>query len=318
MENVHGKHFEYDVAFSFLASDEDLASRLNDLIKPRLTTFLYSKRQTEIAGADGEQRFNAIFGNEARTVVILYRKGWGETPWTRIEETAIRNRAYDEGYDFALFIPLDTPATVPPWLPRTRLWLGLDRWGLEGAASVIEARVQEAGGQVRVETFEEKTLRLKREIDAEEERKRFLSSVEGVRAATTEIRSLHKQVQRQLATLKDTAGFNFTLEFHRLNASLIGNKFSLSIDWTGRFLNTLDGSKLEVTLWHGPPHRPGMTFLFEQPKRLKQRRFQFDRDWTGAHGWREKDEADFLSTERLAELCITFLMEHIHGEALKG
>src|SRR5690606_38182685 len=119
MENVHGKHFEYDVAFSFLASDEDLASRLNDLIKPRLTTFLYSKRQTEIAGADGEQRFNAIFGNEARTVVILYRKGWGETPWTRIEETAIRNRAYDEGYDFALFIPLDTPATVPPWLPRT-------------------------------------------------------------------------------------------------------------------------------------------------------------------------------------------------------
>src|ERR1039458_4546278 len=92
--------YEYDVAFSFLAQDELLATNLNDLLQDRLNTFLYSKRQGELAGTDGEQTFNSVFGEKARVVVVLYRAGWGETPWTRIEETAIRNRAFEHGYDF--------------------------------------------------------------------------------------------------------------------------------------------------------------------------------------------------------------------------
>ena len=101
--------YKYDVAFSFLARDEGLATELNDLLQDRVRTFLYSRKQGEIAGKDGEQSFNAVFGKEARLVVVLYRRGWGETPWTRIEETAIRNRAFEYGYDFVKFIPLDEP-----------------------------------------------------------------------------------------------------------------------------------------------------------------------------------------------------------------
>ena len=124
--------YEYDVAFSFLAQDELLATNLNDLLQDRLNTFLYSKRQGELAGTDGEQTFNSVFGEKARVVVVLYRAGWGETPWTRIEETAIRNRAFEHGYDFVKFIPLDDQPSVPKWLPRTQLWLGLKRWVLRG------------------------------------------------------------------------------------------------------------------------------------------------------------------------------------------
>ncbi len=89
--------FKYDVAFSFLAQDEGLATELCDLLQDRMRIFLYSKRQEDLAGTDGEETFNAVFGAQARLVVVLYRKGWGESPWTRIEETAIRNRAYKEG-----------------------------------------------------------------------------------------------------------------------------------------------------------------------------------------------------------------------------
>jgi hypothetical protein len=131
--------FKYDAAFSFLARDESIAQELNDLIQERVETFLYSKRQEAIAGTDGEKTFNKVFGEDARIVVVLFRDGWGETPWTRIEETAIRNRAYNEGYDFLVLVPLDKNATIPRWLPRTQLWVGFDRWGATGAASVIEA-----------------------------------------------------------------------------------------------------------------------------------------------------------------------------------
>jgi len=92
--------YEYEVAFSFLNEDEELAFRINDLIQDRVKTFIYSRQQEKIAGTDGEETFNQVFGSEARIVVVLYRENWGKTPWTRIEETAIRNRAYEKGYDF--------------------------------------------------------------------------------------------------------------------------------------------------------------------------------------------------------------------------
>ena len=65
-----------------------------------MKAFIYSEQQKVLAGRDGEQLFNAVFGEKARVVVILFRKEWGQTPFTRIEETAIKNRAFDYGYDF--------------------------------------------------------------------------------------------------------------------------------------------------------------------------------------------------------------------------
>jgi hypothetical protein len=133
--------------------------------------FLYSRQQEAVAGTDGEQTFNRVFGEEARIVVVLYRAGWGQTPFTRIEETAIRNRAFDQGYDFALFIPLDPSPTVPAWLPKNRIWIGLERWGEHAAASVIEARVQEAGGEPRQETAADSARRLARDLAAAQRRR---------------------------------------------------------------------------------------------------------------------------------------------------
>jgi hypothetical protein len=63
--------FKYDVAFSFLAQNEDLATKINELLQDRLRTFIYSRRQGELAGTDGEQTFNRVFGSEARMAFTL-------------------------------------------------------------------------------------------------------------------------------------------------------------------------------------------------------------------------------------------------------
>jgi hypothetical protein len=88
----------------------DLATQLNDHLRDRYRTFLYSRAQEQLVGTDGERTFNAVFEKEARIVAVLLRPEWGHTPWTRIEETAIRNRARprirfhdvyrDESWDF--------------------------------------------------------------------------------------------------------------------------------------------------------------------------------------------------------------------------
>ena len=89
--------YKYDVAFSFLAQDEALATELNDLLQDRLRMFLYSRKQGEIAGTDGEKSFNSVFGQEARMVVVPYHSNWGQTSWTRIEETALRKSCIRRG-----------------------------------------------------------------------------------------------------------------------------------------------------------------------------------------------------------------------------
>jgi hypothetical protein len=151
--------FEYDAVFSFLAQDESVATELNDALSERMKTFLYSKQQEQLAGTDGEKTFNAVFGEKSRFVVILYRQTWGTTPWTCIEETAIRNRAYGEGYDFALLVPMDKPPTTPKWFPKNRIWIGLELYGVAGTAAVVEARIQELGGTPHQETLEERAAR---------------------------------------------------------------------------------------------------------------------------------------------------------------
>jgi hypothetical protein len=66
--------FEYDVAFSFLAQDESVATELNDALSEGAKTFLYSKQQEQLAGTDGEKTFSAVFGEKSRFVVILVQR----------------------------------------------------------------------------------------------------------------------------------------------------------------------------------------------------------------------------------------------------
>src|SRR6056297_3068211 len=94
--------FKYDIAFSFLADDEQIAIDISERIKDKFEVFIYSKRQEDLVGTDGQDTFSEIFKDKARTVLVLYRQNWGRTNWTRVEETAIKDRWFNKGYDFLL------------------------------------------------------------------------------------------------------------------------------------------------------------------------------------------------------------------------
>jgi len=246
--------YKYDIAISFLAKDEALATQLVDQFQGRLRAFLYSRQQEKLAGTDGEKTFNEVFSKESRLVVVLYRSEWGSTAWTRIEETAIRNRAYEQGYDFVIFIPLDDTPSVPKWLPKTRLWVGLKRWGIPGAASVIDARFQELGGVPVEETIAHRAARLERESAFTAFRKRYLASEEGVRRARVAFESTASEIENRLSSLQDSAptlGISIKREDNVL--ILISSGLALRVSWHNRFSNTLDESKLEITLWREHP-----------------------------------------------------------------
>lgn len=313
--------FKYDVAFSFIAEDEELVTQINDLIQDRVNTFLYSRKQGEIAGTDGEQTFNRVFGSEARIVFVLYRNGWGETPWTRIEETAIRNRAFEEGYDFVIFAPLDKPQNVPKWLPKNRIWVGIDRWGIEGAATVIEARIQEVGGSPREETVEDRASRIGRAIAAEKRKQAFLYSESGVKAANTAIRNLFSDFERVIKNLSDSENsVKLQTETTREQCAIYGSNFTVFFHWSLSFSNTLKSSALYISLWKGSvPVRGRSFFPREKPRRLREVEFNFDQTSSGQEAWRElHGQKRLFSNDQLGKFAITLLLDKIRETQLKN
>lgn len=306
------QQYKYDVAFSFLAQDEPFATQLNDLLQDRVQTFLYSKRQGEIAGTDGEKSFNKVFGEQSRLVVVLYRDGWGQTPWTRIEETSIRNRAYKQGYNFVIFIPLDDTPTTPEWLPKTQLWVGLKRWGVTSAASVIEDRIQKLGGEPHQETVEARAARLERSRKFAEKRKKFLGSEIGVAAASKEFEALQNEIEQAIVSIKSTAA-SLPLKTKRTPHQLVilGLGVGLSVNWHCRYANSLDGARLDVTLWDGHPPFPGIMHI-EDPKRLQNIHFTSDFIVSEKYGWVSSDSKKrAFVTKDLASFILKYYMDHV-------
>ena len=78
---------EVDVAFSFLAGTSS-ALELARILEASASTFVFSERQKELAGTNGVAQFTSLYEVRARLVVVLYRAGYGETKWTKIEESA--------------------------------------------------------------------------------------------------------------------------------------------------------------------------------------------------------------------------------------
>ncbi len=307
---MNADSFAYDVAFSFLTEDEPLALQLNDRLQDRVKTFIYSEQQKVVAGTDGEETFHRVFGKEARIVVVLYRTGWGESRWTRVERTAIRNRGNEHGYGFAVFIPLEAPPKVPPWLPTTQVWVDLNRFGIDAAAAVIDARIRDAGGQVHQETVEEHAHRIERAIRFTKRREQFQWD-EGVKAAQGEINRLKEALESRAEIVRKATSIQLAVrQTGKSSFYLVGLGRALGIAWNLKAANHLGDAFLLVVLFNHPPAGRG-EFQWESPHRIRSMRFVFDLLPSEVGGWILDDEQRrTFSTDLLAEYLVKNYLEH--------
>jgi hypothetical protein len=312
------EQFKYDVAFSFCQEDEPQALELNDLIQDRFSTFLYSKRQEALAGTDGEESFSRVFAGEARFVVVFYRERWGKTPFTRIEETAIRNRAFNKGYDFTLFIPRELQARIPDWLPKPRLWYDWPRWGVKGAASVIEARIAELGARPREESVLDHAARMQREIEFEKQRRKFADSPAGVSQSDESFYKIVGELERLRDEMANMgAELSIQIKRHGPAIAVTGFEHGLSLNWQ-HYTNTVWNCELRVGLWNAHPPFPGVRHIFEQPSQLGTRTFHFVLSRSGHGAWIEHPRHDVeYSAEELAAVLLKWVMDRGAGKRRK-
>jgi hypothetical protein len=307
---------QYDVAISFLSKDEPLAQKLYGQLSESLSVFVYSKRQEELAGTDGLASFRQAFRAQSRLVVVLYRDGWGQTPWTRIEELAIKDRIFAGGWQALLFVMLDRQSTYPDWLPETYIRLDYEKFpnDLPGA---IRLRALESGSSLKADTAVEKAKRIHADAQARAERNAKLSH-EASAAMPREWEALRHAIDAKVAEIKQSValqqGSNATIYTVRSNLA------SLIITTTPYYSQD---TKLHVQVYSGRQHLPEEQQLYympgEGPNRIGELFFYFD--YNAAHGWcwrAKAREEKLFSTEALSDFLVQQLLDaHTRVEAGK-
>jgi hypothetical protein len=165
--------YQYEVAISFKAENEPVALQLKAALDPPLGTFVYSKAQEELAGRDGLEAFTEIFRDKCRLVVLLFGAGYGDTRWTRVEETAIKARLFEgDGWPHLLIVRMDK-SPLPKWVAiPTKLYFDPATFPVSDLVAAIRARCAELGAQLRRPTAAElaRTQTQREEFDQETDR----------------------------------------------------------------------------------------------------------------------------------------------------
>ncbi len=300
------QNFKYEIAFSFCQEDEKLALEIDDYLNDSVKTFIYSQKQKELVGKDGEIEFKRIFLEHSRVVVVLYREKYGNTNWTRIEEDSIRSRAYDDGYDFTLFISLD--GKIPKYLPKTRIWYDIERFGTKAAANIISFFINERGGESREINAKDKAEKLGRKLKFKSKLDKYRDSHEAIGNALMEIDNVIKIGESKIREVFDGLNYGFTQE-PRKYFKLVYENFVLVVQWRSTFNNSMDKSNLKVCFYKNSYNQV----------LLKQYEYDFYKNQNWENIWKLRVNDDVIyKSEYFVEKHLKELMDFIEQDKFKN
>jgi hypothetical protein len=113
---MHQEDPIYDVAISFLYQDIALAQALYDELSKTLEVFFFPRNQEELARTDGLDSMRAPFRSQSRLNLVLYRPKWGHTPWTGVEEVAVKESCLATSFKSVFFFVIEPTQEIPPWV----------------------------------------------------------------------------------------------------------------------------------------------------------------------------------------------------------
>jgi len=308
---------KYDVAISFLSKDGNVAAAFNEKLSEGLSVFFFPRTQEDLAGTDGLESMRRPFFDDSRVMIVLYRAGWGQTPWTRVEEIAIKEACLEHGWKRLFFVVLDGNASLPIWLPQFHIWFNYADYGLEQAVGAIKARVQENGGQNLPLTAAKRAEMLKAEELFSRDKAR-MDSEAGLEKIVETVRQLFSEIERHCAEInaKGTVKVRCESDFQKRNSTqtcvMTNDTVSLVVVWNQTYGNSLEGTSLVVSEFKGRlllPSESGQRYLTRQPREVRSLRYSPDLSRAREYGWKEEEEAEFISSGVLGEKCVIWFLE---------
>jgi hypothetical protein len=301
---------KYDVAISFLYQDLSVAQALYSKLRAGLEVFFFPGNQDVLAGTDGLESMRAPFRHESRLNVVLYRPKWGNTPWTAVEELAIKESCLDNSYRNIFVYVIESTGILPKWLPDTHVYFSSAHFTLDEAVGAIKARVQDRGGEYKPLT----PLRKAELNRAEEDYRRarsYMSSPDGMAKIFSKVRELFEEICKQCDEVN--AGGNALIE-KKVNlqdgmmeqiCTLAGPRVGMLVIWFQPYGNLLDNAELRIREFNEKLIIPPGNIHFQRPEMVGETKYDPDLSRALDYGWNSQEGMKrFLTSEELASQCV--------------
>jgi hypothetical protein len=270
-----------DVAISFLVRDERTAAAVAEQLEGAgLNVFFFPHKQEELAGTNGMETMRKPF-LAARVNVVLFRKTWGDTPWTRVEDAAVSERCFKGGWSSLMFVELEK-AALPKWLPSTHVRFNFPDYGIDQLVGAIKARVQEQGGTIKPVDALAKAKAVRIEADYLADRDRLMRDGAWIGGVHDSIRRTLAETGVLAKRLRDDHGLDVAYGTQDRVGILRTGFVSVGIGWKQPIFNYVgdydrDECYLRVAEFSGLLALPGENMWYpEQPRLQKEWKFKVD------------------------------------------
>ncbi len=314
-------NFKYDVAISFLVQDISLAKALYDRLSEGLEVFFFPRSQEELAGTDGLESMRVKFRDESRLNVVLYRPKWGNTPWTAVEATAIKDSCLATAFRSLFFFVVEPTQELPTWLPETHVRFNYSDFPLDQAVGAIKLRVQERGGHYTPITPIRKAEILKAKGEFRSDKAR-MSSDEGRNMVFAKVEELFDEVRKHCDEVNAAGDVQIRYAAHlrrgdrEQSCTITNDRVSLRVFWYQPYSNSLDTAFLGVNEFNqGLLIPPGHLHLVT-PEVIHDEKLLPDLSPARDYGWTfERKPERFISSKELANHCVLQLLDLIDRDA---
>jgi len=287
----------YDIAISFLADDESLAQDISNRLNQYFSVFIYSKRQEEIAGTNGQDSFSDIFKNRSKTVLVLYREKWGNTDWTRVEETAIKDRCFKNGFNFLFFVPIDK-CELPVWVPETLIYYDYKNFGTEYLIPVLHSHLKRNGVKKQANDLEALVSKIDDDIDYQRKLEAYIWDERSVNDFKNEVQKLKEKLFQQIEDLTEKyKNIHIPINDKRDHLQVSYRNIELFIYHRLAASNTVKKSYLRFQLMNGiyrGYHNPGT-----EPKVILETEYSPSIDRLGNFVWKLNENKNYTTKELL-------------------
>ena len=312
------QRYLYDAAISYVGYDALTARRLADRLQPRLSLPVFAGwEHRDDIGSDGESAAEKAIGSQARVVIVLHQRLWGETPSTRVERGAIERRLAARGTGFLVVVPLEPSGNAPEWLPESAKVAIPPRAGVDEIVQAIAEAIEREGGATRQATEVELAGRAERDHKDVQDRATVLRSAKAHSAAARELTALIGEIEEQVAALR-TARPGLTLTVRRLPDRCLvqAGPVGLSVSWLRSRANTVADGTLLVIEWNGTMAVPGERPVASGATVAREHALHFDAAGA-AWRWRCDDAAmrEYTSAD-LAAQCVQLLERRLDAASV--
>lgn len=301
---------KYDVAISFLARDEVLGRELSERLEGALNVFFFPHKQEELVGTNGLESMREPFF-KSRVVVVMYREPWGQTPWTRVEESAIGERCLSSGWDGLVFVNLDRKGALPKWLPSTHVRFNMEDYGLDQLVGVIKARVQQYGGTIARPDAMTDARRVQRTAKFAADRERLRRDAGWIESQVhRSVEDTIAEVMQLVERLNKSEGFDIRSGAREKECVLRYRYVSFSIYWRQTFFNHIDDDDTDLRLaeFSGAVLLPGeQGIIWRNAKRLREHYFKPEVSETRELVWVESTKERFAPSQLADRIMRIFL-----------